>query len=200
MISEKKRRFLDAPLLVIFVLLFSFLESVASEDFIFSEAFVGLEGGNVYPVGSVQEAVEQSFYGQAEFRYRYFDATYGLVQFGYAYFKTHSDFKLYPGVHQFHGRMGLDHSFPVIHPILLGFGFSCVWTRADTKVDKLDNSPGSSLEDNESEFGVFLNLNLPVFKNESYVVGVNAYMEQIWTLPARSHMFWMGVYLQRRLW
>src|SRR5690554_2767074 len=98
MISEKKRRFLDAPLLVIFVLLFSFLESVASEDFIFSEAFVGLEGGNVYPVGSVQEAVEQSFYGQAEFRYRYFDATYGLVQFGYAYFKTHSDFKLYPGV------------------------------------------------------------------------------------------------------
>lgn len=185
--------------LILFAFAYGFSAEVETKDYMFSEGYLALEGGEAYPWGIVEDAVQPSLYGQGEFYYRYWENTYGLVQFGYAYFRTQDYFKRFPGVHQFHGRVGLDHQFSWMRPILLGVGFSCIWARSDGG-DPEDKGPGVMLTDNESEFGSFIKAKLPILKYEKYAVGLNIYWEHIWTLPEKSNMLWIGLFVQRRMW
>ena len=56
------------------------------------------------------------------------------------------------------------------------------------------------LVDNETEFGWFARLNLPVLSLENYRIGMNLLWEQVWTLPERSNMLSVGLYVERRIW
>lgn len=174
-------------------------EGQKEKDWIFSEASMALEGGDAYPWGNLEDAIKPALYGQGEFSYRYWENTFGLVQFGYGYFRTQDDFKRFPGVHQFHGRVGLEHQPSWMSPLFIGAGFSCILTRSDGG-DPNDKSPGVLLATNETEFGAFVKLKLPIWKNETYAIGVNLYWEEIWTLPQASDMLWIGFFVQRRLW
>lgn len=172
-----------------------------NKDYIFSEGYVSLEGGDVYPWGTIEDAIQSSLYGQGEFSYRYWENTYGIVQFGYTYFKTQDFFKRYPGLHQFHGRIGLEHQFSWMKPFFIGFGFTSVWVRADSEDDDEDDkSAGVTLIDNESEFGAFLKAKFPIWKNKNYAIGLNIYWDYIWTLPEETNILWIGLFIQRRLW
>lgn len=102
------------PFFLLFILL-TFISGYTAEteekDYMFSEGYLGLEGGDAYPWGTTEDAIQPALFGQGNFTYRYWKNTYGIVQFGYAYFKTYTEFKRFPGVHQFHGRVGLEHQF-----------------------------------------------------------------------------------------
>lgn len=174
-------------------------EEQNKKDWIFYDAFLGLEGGDAYPWGDLEDVIKPALYGQGEFSYHYWENTFGLVQFGYAYFRTHDDFKRFPGVHQFNGRVGLEHQSSWMKPFFVGAGFSCIWTRSDGG-DPNDKSPGVLLITNETEFGAFIKLKLPIWKNKTYAMGVNLYWEEIWTLPKASNTLWIGFFVQRRLW
>lgn len=190
------------PFFLLFILL-TFISGYTAEteekNYMFSEGYLGLEGGDAYPWGTTEDAIQPALFGQGNFTYRYWKNTYGIVQFGYAYFKTYTEFKRFPGVHQFHGRVGLEHQFSWLRPLFLGAGFSCIWARSDGG-DQEDKGPGVMLTDNESEFGTFLKVRLPIWKNEKYAIGANIYWEQLWTLPEKSNMLWIGVFVQRRMW
>lgn len=56
------------------------------------------------------------------------------------------------------------------------------------------------LTDNETEFGYFFRGNLPFIRTENYQAGLNILWENLWTLPERSNMLSVGVYVERRLW
>ena len=75
----------------------------------------------------------------------------------------------------------------------------------DYNEDKLDEISfkedlGGTLTDNETEFGWFARLNLPLIRKETYKVGFNSLCKELWTLPKRSEMLSMGVYFERRIW
>lgn len=172
-------------------------EEAPAENVMFKKAYFSLEGGEIYPLGDLLDAVDDTYYGLIEFRYQYWENVFGVVQFGYSYFtpREASDFD---GIHQFNGRVGVDYPLKLIHPISIGAGFSCLWLRADG--DDLENSSATTLGDNESEFGWYARLILPIVKTEKYCVGAHAYWESIWTQPETSNMFWFGLYIERRLW
>ena len=168
------------------------------EDVSFSHFAVFLEGGEIYPMGDLQDAVKNTLYGGVGVRYTYWDNVDGIVMFQYTYFKPRADIK-YDGVHQFMGRVGVEWKWPTIRPVALGGGFTCSWARADAEnFDWMDR--GGSLADNETEFGWYARISLPVFKFKEYSAGFHLMWERLWTLPKRSDMLSAGVTFERSLW
>ena len=174
------------------------------EDIAFSHAYLGIEGGEVYPFGDLIDATDNTLYGGLNFRYSYWENVDGVVMFHYAYFKPRPDVVPYDGVHQASGKLGLDWKIPAIHPMVFGGGFACNWTRADLDddvvKDEIYDKPGGTLGDNETEFGWYARLNVVLWNLETYRVGFNFMWEEIWTLPKRSDMLYVGVYVERKLW
>lgn len=168
-------------------------------DVAFSHAFIGIEGGEIYPFGDLVDAVHSSKYGGFGFRYTYWEDFDGFIHFNYTYFDVRANGIPFPGVHQFIGRLGLDWKWKSISPLALGAGFTCNWTRADTD-DESISGRGGMLTDNETEFGYFFRGNLPFIRTENYQAGLNILWENLWTLPERSNMLSIGIYVERRLW
>jgi hypothetical protein len=83
--------------------------------------------------------------------------------------------------------------------VVLGGGFTCSWTRADSKVHLYDE-PGGTLTDNETEFGWYARISLPVFKYKEYSVGFHIMWEELWTYPEASDMLSAGITFERSLW
>lgn len=167
-------------------------------DVSFSHLAVFLDGGEIYPMGDLMDAVKNTLYGGVGIRYTYWDDVDGIVMFQYAYFKPNTDI-YYDGVHQFMGRVGVDWKWKVIHPVVLGAGFTCNWTRADSEEEDYDKR-GGTLTDNETEFGWYARISLPVFKYKEYSAGFHVMWEQLWTLPKRSNMLSAGITVERSLW
>ena len=138
-------------------------------DVSFSHFAVFLDGGEIYPMGDLMDAVKNTLYGGVGIRYTYWDDVDGIAMFQYAYFKPNTDI-YYDGVHQFMGRVGVDWKWKVIHPVVLGAGFTCNWTRADSEEEYYDKR-GGTLTDNETEFGWYARISLPVFKYKEYSAG-----------------------------
>ena len=169
-----------------------------ANDISFSHFSVFLEGGEIYPMGDLMDAVENTLYGGIGVRYTYWENVDGIVMFQYAYFKPRADI-YYDGVHQFMGRVGADWKWKTIHPVILGAGFSCSWTRADAEEIYI-NKRGGTLTDNETEFGWYARISLPVFKYKEYSAGFHVMWEQLWTLPKRSNMLYAGLTFERSIW
>lgn len=196
-------------LAVVFLLISSSLWAEESkydvEDVAFSHLFVSLQAGELYPWGQLQDAVDNSVYLGGGIRYTYWDDFDGFVQMEYSYFIPAMDNEIIYGVHQVNGKLGLSYHNPKIKSVELGAGFLCSWTRADydeTKVDKktFKNELGGTLVDNETEFGWFFRLLLPVWTTDNYRVGLNAEWQELWTLPERSNMVSVGIFVERRIW
>ena len=169
-----------------------------ANDISFSHLSVFLEGGEIYPMGDLMDAVENSLYGGVGVRYTYWENVDGIVMFQYSYFKPRTDI-YYDGVHQFMGRVGADWKWKTIHPVVLGAGFSCSWTRADVEEYSWEKR-GGSLTDNETEFGWYARISLPVFRFKEYSAGFHVMWEQLWTLPKRSNMLYAGLTFERSMW
>lgn len=173
-------------------------------DGAFSKVAISIEGGEVYPWGDLIDAVENAYYVGLGVRYSYWDNVDGIVMFNYSYFKPVPDNVSFDGTHQFSGKLGLDWKLSLISPVILGGGFTCNWVRADLDddVDKDETYklPGGTLNDNETEFGWFARVNVPIFNFEKTKVGLNVLWEEVWTLPRRSDMLTAGLYVERSLW
>lgn len=169
----------------------------ATEAKPFDKVYVGLEGGEIYPWGDLQDVLYNSWYGQLDVRYNYFKSLDGFVQFGYTYFETRDDRIDFPGVNQFNGRVGLLWLVPKTPDIRLGGGFSCIFARSDGGDPAAKY--GGMLYDNESEFGWNAMVSLPAMRFENWNVGLNVYWEQLWTTPERSNMLWIGLFIERRV-
>lgn len=169
-------------------------------DVAFSHLFVGIEGGEIYPFFSLIDAVDKTLYGGFNARYTYWDDVDGIIMFHYSYFEPVSSKVRMSGVHQFSGKVGVDWRWNAISPIIVGAGFTCDWTRADSDKKIGYDELGGTLTDNETEFGWFARINVPVIKLENYRVGLNVMWEQLWTLPKRSNMLSAGAYIERRIW
>lgn len=167
-------------------------------DVSFSHFAVFLDGGEIYPMGDLMDAVKNTLYGGVGIRYTYWDDVDGIVMFQYAYFKPNTDI-YYDGVYQFMGRVGADWKWKLIHPVVLGGGLTCNWTRADSEKKRYDDR-GGTLSDNETEFGWYARISLPVFKYKEYSAGFHVMWEQLWTLPKRSNMLSAGITIERSLW
>lgn len=171
-------------------------------DYAFEHFYVSIEGGEIYPWGDLLDAVENTFYGGVGIRYSYWKNADGFMTFNYSYFKPVEKTKI-DGIHQFSGKVGLDFYIKYIKPVVVGGGFACNFTRADVQdgVDiSFDKDLGGTLADNETEFGWFFRLRLPVFSYKKFHVGINALWEQLWTLPERSDMLTVGAYIEREIW
>ena len=173
-----------------------------ANDISFSHLSVFLEGGEIYPMGDLMDAVKNTLYGGVGVRYTYWENVDGIVMFQYAYFKPVPNDIEYDGVHQFMGRVGADWKWNAIRPVVLGAGFSCSWTRAD--IESKENFDwhrrGGTLADNETEFGWYARISLPVFKYKEYSAGFHIMWEQLWTLPKRSNMLYAGITVERSIW
>lgn len=201
----KSTRILFALALGLAAIAFAEPATVKNYDESFNHGSLSIEGGEMYPFGDTQDAVENSFYGGVGFRYSYWPDFDGFVNFQYAYVKVRDVIRdegvPFPGVHQFTGRLGLDWRWRHIRPLIIGAGFTCNWTRADDESDvKYYSGPGGMLLDNETEFGWFARLNLPCMYFEKFTVGLNVLWEQLWTLPERSNTLTVGMYIERRMW
>ncbi|MCQ2122807.1 MAG: hypothetical protein MJZ25_01340 [Fibrobacter sp.] len=171
-------------------------------DYAFEHFYVSIEGGEIYPFGDLIDAVQNTLYGGVGIRYSYWENADGFMTFNYSYFKPVAKTKL-NGVNQFSGKVGMDWKLKYIRPLIIGAGFTCNFTRAEVKEGKtLDfgNDLGGTLGDNETEFGWFVHLNIPFWNFEKYRVGMNAVWEELWTLPKRSEMLTVGLYIERRIW
>lgn len=173
-------------------------------DHAFSKAYISIEAGEIYPWGDLLDAVDETFYAGLGFRYSYWDDVDGFVTFNYSYFKPIPDNVPIDGAHQFSGKLGADWHWSLIRPFVLGIGFTCNWTRADLDDDdnkgKIYHQPGGTLTDNETEFGWFARINVPLWNFEKMRVGLNFLWEELWTLPKRSDMLTVGLYVERRIW
>jgi hypothetical protein len=172
--------------------------AAVKDDISFSHFAVFLEGGEIYPMGDLMDAVENALYGGIGVRYTYWDNVDGVVMFQYTYFKPAIDVYI-DGVHQFMGRIGVDWKWNPIHPVVLGGGFTCSWTHADSEKPNW-GEPGGTLTDNETEFGWYARISLPVFKYQKYSLGFNVMWEHLWTLPKSSNMLSAGITLERSIW
>ena len=174
----------------------------AVDSVTFSNLYVSLEGGEKYPFGDLVDAVDNAFYVGVGVRYTYWEDFDGIVLFQYSYFEPHERISHIYGVHEASGKLGLDYRWKPIAPIAFGVGFLCNWTRADYDEDNRPSfdSRGGTLTDNETEFGWFARLNLPILTLEKYRLGMNVLWEELWTLPERSNMLSLGFYFERRIW
>ena len=177
-------------------------ETIAMDSVAFSKFYVSIEGGEKYPFGDIVDAVDNALYVGLGARYAYWEDFDGIIFFQYSYFEPHEKVPRIYGVHEVSGKLGLDYRWRLISPIALGVGFICNWTRADydEKHRPHFESRGGTLTDNETEFGWFARLNLPIFTLDNYRAGLNVLWEQLWTLPERSNMLSVGLYIERRLW
>ena len=177
-------------------------ETIAMDSVAFSKFYVSIEGGEKYPFGDIVDAVDNALYVGLGARYAYWEDFDGIIFFQYSYFEPHEKVPRIYGVHEVSGKLGLDYRWRLISPIALGVGFICNWTRADydEKHRPHFESRGGTLTDNETEFGWFARLNLPIFTLDNYRAGLNVLWEQLWTLPERSNMLSVGLYVERRLW
>lgn len=189
-------------LIFIFALIsLTFAKENVNENYEFNQGWISVEGGEIYPFRDLVDAVYNTYYGGVGFRYSYLKNVDGLVSFSYSYFEPRPSEVPYDGVHQFSGKVGAEFYWPLIYPVVLGAGFVCNWTRADSDLDeKWNDAPGGSLLDNETEFGWFARANLVGWNFENYRVGLSVIWEELWTLPKRSNMLSVGVYVERRLW
>jgi len=173
-------------------------------DVAFTRAFISVEAGEVYPWGDLQDAVENSYYAGFGFRYTYWNDVDGVVMFNYSYFKPVPDDAVPYGVHQFSGKLGFDWNWNLIRPVIIGGGFVCNLTRSDlpdgVEPKEAYDYPGGTLGDNETEFGWYARINVPLWKFEKFRVGFVTQWEELWTLPKRSDMLTAGVYVERSLW
>lgn len=172
-------------------------------DIAFSKAAISVEAGEIYPFGDLVDAVENSYYAGLGFRYSYWDNVDGVVMFNYSYFKPVPKNVVVDGAHQFSGKLGLDWKWPLIRPVILGGGFTCNWARADFDGDDKSvayKKKGGTLTDNETEFGWYGRINIPLWNMNEFRVGFNLLWEELWTLPERSDMLSAGVYVERSLW
>ena len=177
-------------------------EFTSADSVAFSKFYVSIEGGEKYPFGDLVDAVDNAFYVGVGVRYAYWEDFDGIILFQYSYFEPHDKIPHIYGVHEVSGKLGLDYRWRRISPIALGAGFLCNWTRADFDEDNRPgfDKQGGTLTDNETEFGWFARLNLPFFTTGEYRAGLNVLWEQVWTLPERSNMLSVGLYVERRLW
>lgn len=176
-----------------------------AQDSAFSHLSVSVEVGETYPWGDLQDAVDNSLYVGGGVRYTYWDDFDGIVSMNYSYFVPVTDNEIVYGVHQVNGMMGLIYHNPWVRSIDFGVGFLCSWTRADYDEDKVDvksfkKTPGGTLVDNETEFGWFFRVDLPVWKTEDYRVGFSGEWQELWTLPKRSNTINFGLFVERRVW
>ena len=185
-----------------FALAQSLPDSSNVQDVAFSNLYVSIEGGEKYPFGDLVDAVDNTYYLGLGVRYTYWEDFDGIILFQYAYFEPHGKISRINGVHEASGKLGLDYRWHLISPIAFGAGFLCNWTRADFDEDNKPDfdSSGGTLTDNETEFGWFARLNLPIFTLNNYRAGLNVLWEQLWTLPERSNMLTIGFYVERRIW
>ncbi len=183
-------------LLAVFLLTASLWAKTDSASVEFAHASIAVEGGALYLLDDAGQNLEDTYYGLLELDYAFFRTWIGVVQMGYAYLPTTGDVA-FSGIHQVNGRVGLDYPLPFVSPIALGAGFSCIWMRAD---DEGGNASKSSLVDNESEFGFYVRLNLPILNWDKWRLGAKVYFERLWTSPETSETAWFGFYLQRNLW
>lgn len=177
-------------------------ETLAVDSIAFSKFYVSIEGGEKYPFGNLVDAVDNAYYVGLGARYAYWEDFDGIILFQYSYFEPHGKVPHIYGVHEVSGKLGLDYRWKLISPLVVGAGFLCNWNRADYDEKNRPHfeSQGGTLTDNETEFGWFTRLNLPVFTLENYRAGLNVLWEQVWTLPERSNMLSVGLYVERRLW
>ena len=179
-------------------------ETLAADSITFSKFYVSIEGGEKYPFGDLVDAVDNAYYVGFGARYAYWEDFDGIILFQYSYFEPRGKIPHIYGVHEVSGKLGLDYRWRLISPLVVGAGFLCNWTRADYEGDKdqfnFRKDAGATLTDNETEFGWFARLNLPVFTLENYRAGLNVLWEQVWTLPERSNMLSVGLYVERRIW
>ena len=177
-------------------------ETLAVDSIAFSKFYVSIEGGEKYPFGNLIDAVDNTYYVGLGARYAYWEDFDGIVLIQYSYFEPHGKVPHIYGVHEVSGKLGLDYRWRLISPLVVGAGFLCNWNRADydEKHRPHFESQGGTLTDNETEFGWFARLNLPVFTLENYRAGLNVLWEQVWTLPERSNMLSVGLYVERRIW
>ena len=194
-------------LLVLSLAAFAFSQSQSSEftaadSIAFSKFYVSIEGGEKYPFGDLVDAVDNAFYAGLGARYAYWENFDGIILFQYSSFEPHSKIPHIYGVHEVSGKLGIDYRWKLVSPVILGAGLLCNWTRADydEKHRPHFESQGGTLTDNETEFGWFARLNLPVLSLENYRIGMNLLWEQVWTLPERSNMLSVGLYVERRIW
>lgn len=61
--------------------------AAVANDISFSHFAIFLEGGEIYPMGDLMDAVENALYGGIGLRYTYWDNVDGVVMFQYTYFK-----------------------------------------------------------------------------------------------------------------
>lgn len=170
----------------------------------FSKLYVSAEFGEIYPMGDLMDAVDNTFFGGFGLRYSYWDDVEGFLTADYIYFKPIPKEVPYDGAHQISGKVGVDWHLSFVKSIIIGFGFACNLSMADLRdgqtKDDVYWSPGGSLYDKETEFGWFARLNLPVWDLEKYRVGLTFTWEEIWTLPKRSDMLMTAVYVERKIW
>lgn len=172
------------------------------EDYAFEHFYVYIEGGEVYPWGDLLDAVDNTYYGGGGVRYSYWKDVDGFATVSYSYFKPVTETKIY-GVHQISGKIGLDWRLKYIKPIVIGGGFACTFARADVEDGvnvNFKKDLGGTLADNETEFGWFFRINVPFWNLETFRVGLNAQWEELWTLPNRSDMLTVGLYIERKIW
>lgn len=171
----------------------------ASSDIMFSKVYLSIEGGRIYPLGDMLDAVEDTWFAGLGIRYAYWENVEGLLDFDFTYFKMKPDSIYFPGVFQFMGRLGLDWHSRVIKPVVVGAGFTCNWTRADGGKEELYNERGGTLNDNETEFGIFAHINVPLLVYDRIRTYLNVQWEELWTLPKRSDMLYAGVIFEWRV-
>lgn len=176
------------------------LSSDSPADIAFSHFYIGVEGGEIYPFGDLVDAVENTLYGGFNIRFSYWENIDEIIMFHYSYFEPRPSKVRVSGVHQFSGKLGIDLRLNFINPVIVGFGFTCDWTRADDDKDIRYTELGGTLTDNETEFGWFARINVPVIKLENYRIGFNVMWEELWTLPKRSDLLSAGLYFERRIW
>ncbi len=195
----RKMKLLLVFLLGVTTLLFAQTESA------FSKMYISMQGGEIYPWGRIADAVDNTYFGGFGFRYSYWEDFDGFVMMDYSYFTPRVENEIVYGVHQVSGKLGLSWSWDKIRPLEMGGGFLCNWSRADYDDEHVDkdsfkDDPGGTLVDNETEFGWFARLNLPLWAPEKFKVGFSVIWEELWTLPKRSDMMSMGLYVERRIW
>ena len=65
--------------------------AAVANDISFSHFSVFVEGGEIYPIGEVSDAVKNTLYGGIGIHYAYWDNVDGVVMFQYAYFEPRPD-------------------------------------------------------------------------------------------------------------
>lgn len=172
-------------------------------DSAFSSLSVSIEGGEVYPFGSLIDDVENAYYAGVGVRYSYWEDFDGVAQLNYSYFKPVPEDVIVYGAHQFSGTIGLDWKGKWIRPVMVGAGFLCDFVRGDSD-EKLDSATfkkqGGTLLDNETEFGWYARINVPFMHLDKFRMGLNIMWQELWTKPNRSDMLTAGIYIERKLW